>query len=149
MEGRGQHATESVVVHAPPGVVYAVVTDFASYPEWASDVKRTDVLERDTEGRPLEVEYRAAAFGRSTTYVLRYDYSRAPEILAWHQTQGDLTSILKGQYRFDPIERGTLVTYDLEVALAVPIPAFVRARAASRIQSQALRELKARAERMT
>jgi len=40
------------------------------------------VLERDTLGRPLDVEFRAAAFGRSTTYALHYDYSRAPEVLS-------------------------------------------------------------------
>jgi ribosome-associated toxin RatA of RatAB toxin-antitoxin module len=136
-----------MAVSAPPEVVYRVVTDFEHYTEWVSDLKKIEVLERDTTGRPLEVEFRAAAFGRSTTYALRYDYSRAPEILTWHQTSGDLTSMLNGEYRFEPRESGSLVTYDLEVELLVPIPAFIKSRAAYRIQSQALRELKARAER--
>jgi hypothetical protein len=39
------------------------------------------------------------------------------------------------------------VTYDLEVELLVPIPTFIKSRAAYRIQTQALRELKAQAER--
>jgi len=141
-----QRATQSLVVHAPPDVVYAVVTDFENYFAWVSDLKRIEVLERDGEGRPVEIDFRAAAFGRSTTYGLRYDYSRAPTVLAWSQTHGDLTSFLRGQYRFEPSGEETLVTYDLEVELRVPIPAFVRSRAASRIQTQALRELKARAE---
>jgi len=42
---------------------------------------------------------------------------------------------------------GTRLTYDLEVELLVPIPSFVKSRAAFRIQSQALRELKAQVER--
>lgn len=134
------------MVHAPPEVVYKVVTDFEHYLDWVSDLKRIDVLERDALGRALEVEYRAAAFGRSTTYALCYDYSRAPEVLTWHQSRGDLTSLLNGQYRFEPAPEGTLLTYDLEVELLVPIPAFVRSRAAFRIQTQALRELKLRAE---
>jgi len=141
-----QRATESIVVNAPPEVVYRVVTDFAQYTAWVSDLKRIEVLESDADGRPLEVEFRAAAFGRSTTYALRYDYSRAPEQLSWSQTRGDLTETLQGQYRFEPDARGTRVTYDLEVELLVPIPAFVKARAAQRIQTQALRELKAQAE---
>jgi ribosome-associated toxin RatA of RatAB toxin-antitoxin module len=127
-------------------VVYGVVTDFARYAEWVSDLKKIDVLERDADGRPLEVEFRAAAFGRSTTYTLRYDYSRAPEQLNWSQTQGDLTERMDGQYRLEPAGSGTKVTYDLEVELLVPIPAFVKSRAAQRIQTQALRELKAQAE---
>jgi len=141
-----QRATESIVVNAPPEAVYRVVTDFANYASWVSDLKRIEVLESDAAGRPLEVEFRAAAFGRSTTYALRYDYSRAPEQLSWTQTHGDLTETLQGQYRFESDARGTKVTYDLEVELLVPIPTFVKSRAAQRIQTQALRELKAQAE---
>ena len=141
-----QRATESIVVHAPPSVVYEVVTDFSKYAQWVSELKRVDVVERDAAGRPLEVEFRAAAFGRSTTYTLRYDYRLAPEQLSWTQTEGDLTESLHGQYRFDAVGDSTRVTYDLEVELRVPIPTFVKSRAAQRIQFQALSELKARAE---
>jgi ribosome-associated toxin RatA of RatAB toxin-antitoxin module len=142
-----QRATESTLVNAPPSVVYGVVTDFEHYMDWVSDLKRIDVLERDADGRPLEVEFRAAAFGRSTTYTLHYDYSRAPDVLAWHQSRGDLTSTLNGQYRFEPAPGGTMLTYDLEVEMSVPIPSFIKSRAAYRIQDQALRELKSQAER--
>ncbi len=141
-----ERATVSTTVNAPPDVVYRVITDFEHYADWVSDLKRIDVLQRDGEGRPLDVEFRAAAFGRSTTYTLRYDYSRAPEYLSWHQVRGDLTSELNGQYRFEATPGGTRLTYELEVELLVPIPAFVKARAAQRIQTQALRELKVRAE---
>ncbi len=141
-----ERATVSTTVNAPPDVVYRVITDFEHYADWVSDLKRIDVLQRDGQGRPLDVEFRAAAFGRSTTYTLRYDYSRAPEYLSWHQVRGDLTSELNGQYRFEATPGGTRLTYELEVELLVPIPAFVKARAAQRIQTQALRELKVRAE---
>jgi ribosome-associated toxin RatA of RatAB toxin-antitoxin module len=135
------------VVHATSDAVFDVVVDFLSYPIWVSDLKKIEVLERDAQGRGLEVEFRAAAFGRSTTYALRYDYSRAPGLLTWNQERGDLTEVLRGQYRFEPLGADTKVTYDLEVELRVPIPSFVKSRAAQRIQTQALRELKARAER--
>jgi ribosome-associated toxin RatA of RatAB toxin-antitoxin module len=127
--------------------VYAVVTDFDHYPQWVSELKHVEVLERDADGRALEVEFRAAAFGRSTTYTLRYDYARAPGQLSWSQTRGDITSSLQGQYRFERLGDATRVTYDLEVDLLVPIPGFVKSRAAQRIQSEALVELKAQAER--
>ena len=135
-----------MLVNAAPEAVYGVVTDFANYANWVSDLKKIEVLERDSEGRPLEIEFRAAAFGRSTTYTLRYDYSRAPELLSWFQTQGDITETMKGQYRFEAVDGGTKVTYDLEVELLVPIPAFIKSRAAHRIQTQALDDLKAQAE---
>jgi len=143
-----QRATESILVNAPADLVYGVVIDFANYSRWVSDLKMIQVTERDGEGRALEVEYRAAAFGRSTTYSLRYDYSRAPRVVAWHQTAGDLTETMDGQYRFDPEGAGTRVTYDLEVELLVPIPTFIKSRAAHRIQTQALAELKTRVEQL-
>jgi hypothetical protein len=124
-----------------------VVTDFEHYADWVSDLKRIDVLTRDDQGRGLEVEFRAAAFGRSTTYTLHYDYANAPGELSWHQVQGDLTETLDGRYKFEPVGDETFVTYDLEVELLVPIPTFIKSRAAYRIQTQALRELKAQAER--
>ncbi len=141
-----QRATESIVVHASPEVLYQVVTDFEHYARWVSDLKKIEVLERDAQGRALEVEFRAAAFGRSTTYALRYDYSRAPQEISWVQTHGDLTESMTGRYRFDARDDSTKVTYDLEVELLVPIPHFIKSRAAQRIQTQALRELKAQAE---
>ena len=90
----------------------------------------------------------AAAFGRSTSYTLVYDYSEAPRILSWKLTKGDITSKLDGSYVFDPGEggTGTDVTYHLEVELRVPIPGFIKMRAQSRIMSTALRELKALVE---
>ena len=144
-----QQATESISVSAPPATLFAVATDFAAYPQWVADLKSVKVLATDNEGRGLEVEFRAAAFGRSSTYTLRYDYSGAPTVLSWSQVKSDLTTRLDGLYRFEPEGAGTAVTYQLAVDLLVPIPGFIKTRAAQRIMSQALRELKARAEHLS
>jgi ribosome-associated toxin RatA of RatAB toxin-antitoxin module len=140
------HTTESIVIHVAPSFVYDVATDIERYPEWVGDIKQVTIDERDGLGRALVVTFRAAAFGRSTTYSLRYDYSEAPESLSWKQTAGDLTTVLDGKYTFEPDPAGTKTIYHLEVELRVPIPGFVKSRAQGRIQSTALRELKARAE---
>lgn len=144
-----QRATESITVNAPAATVYAVAIDFEDYPKWVNDLKSVTVLSRDEVGRGHEVEFRAAAFGRSSTYSLRYDYSRAPEALSWVQVRSDLTTRLDGTYRFEPSGNATVVHYELSVDLLVPIPGFIKSRAAQRIMSQALRELKARAEHLT
>ncbi len=140
-------ATERMVVAATPERCFAVSSDIDAYPEWAADIKEVTVHERDDEGRPLLVTFRAAAFGRSTSYTLSYDYAEAPGVLAWVQTQGDITSKLDGRYVFDAISDGrTEVTYHLEVEMKVPLPSFIKMRAQSRIMSIALRNLKARVE---
>jgi ribosome-associated toxin RatA of RatAB toxin-antitoxin module len=138
-----------MTVSASPERCFDVVADIEHYVEWAADIKEIVVEERDAEGRPLVVTWRAAAFGRSTSYTLAYDYSEAPHILSWKLTKGDITSKLDGSYVFDPSTSngtGTDVTYHLEVELRVPIPGFIKMRAQSRIMSTALRELKARVE---
>ncbi len=147
-----QRTTQSIVVAAAPSAVYSVVVDFDRYFEWVADLKSIDVLECDADGRALEVAFRAAAFGRSTKYSLRYDYSRAPDALSWYQSSGDVTRELHGSYSFlsrDAHDTETTVTYELEVELAVPVPQFIQSRATYRIQRQALSELKHRVEELS
>jgi ribosome-associated toxin RatA of RatAB toxin-antitoxin module len=140
-------ATANISIVAPPERCFEVAADLERYPEWAGDVKEVEIKERDPQGRPLLVTFRAAAFGRSTTYTLSYDYDEAPHVLAWKLTQGDITTKLDGSYVFDPGEGGgTDVTYHLEAELRVPIPGFIKMRATSRIMATAMRELKARVE---
>ena len=95
-------ATEHMSVAAPPQRCYDVAADLERYPEWAADIKEIEIKERDEQGRPLLVTFRAAAFGRSTSYTLAYDYSEAPHVLSWKLTQGDITTKLDGSYVFDP-----------------------------------------------
>ncbi len=140
-------ATEHMVIAAGLDDCWAVVTDFDNYAEWANDIKSVTVVERDAQGRGTRVTYRAGAFGRSTSYTLAYDYSDAPHRLAWVQAAGDITSRLDGDYQFEEGEGGTTnVTYNLMVELKVPLPGFVKQRAAARIIGTALRELKTRIE---
>ena len=111
-----EQATERMTVSATPERCFEVSADIAAYPEWAADIKDVTIDERDEQGRPRLVTFRAAAFGRSTSYTLAYDFSQAPQVLAWVQTRGDITSKLDGQYVFAPNgDGGTEVTYHLEV----------------------------------
>jgi ribosome-associated toxin RatA of RatAB toxin-antitoxin module len=140
-------ATEHMTVSASPERCFAVVADLERYPEWAADIKEVIVEERDDEGRPSLATFRAAAFGRSTSMTLAYDYSEAPRSFSWTLAKGDITTKWDGTYVFDPAEgSGTEVTYHVEAELRVPIPGFIKMRATSRIMSTAMRELKARVE---
>ena len=143
-----EQVTERMVIRASPAYCFQVLTDFERYPEWAADIKAVTVDERDGEGRPLEVTFRAAAFGRSTSYTLRYDYSQAPERLSWRQVRGDVTRRLDGSYEIDAgdDDGSADITYRLVVDLKVPLPVFVKRRAEGRITYTALKELRARAE---
>lgn len=141
-------AAQTITIAASPQHCFDVATDFARYPEWAKDVKEATVIERDADGRPLEVEFRAAAMGRSTHYTLRYDYAEAPGRLSWGLVKGDIMTTIDGSYSFVPSPNGadsTDVTYELSIELVVPLPGFVKRRAEVRILNT-VRELKSRAE---
>lgn len=139
--------TERMTIRSSPAHCFEVLTDFVRYPEWAADIKAVTVDERDAEGRAKLVTFRAAAFGRSTSYTLRYDYSGAPQKLSWVQVGGDLTRRLDGEYVIEPSDEDNAdVSYRLVVELKVPLPGFVKRRAEGRIMVTALRELRARVE---
>ncbi len=134
---------------APPERCFAIAIDFDRYPIWASDVKSAVVLTRTDDGRGGEVEFRAAAMGRSTAYTLRYNYGSNPLRVSWRLIRGDVMTRLDGEYEFVPVEgdpSSTLVSYFLSVDLVVPLPGFVKRRAEARIMHTAVDELKRAAE---
>jgi ribosome-associated toxin RatA of RatAB toxin-antitoxin module len=142
-----EQVTERMIIRGTPERCFDVLTSFEEYPQWAADIKSVSVDERDDEGRAVRVTFRAAAFGRSTSYTLRYDYQAAPEQLSWAQVAGDLTRRLDGSYQLVASGDGaTEITYRLVVDLKVPLPGFVKRRAEGRIMGTALRELKVRVE---
>src|SRR4051794_18063857 len=144
-----ESATQHAVIAASPDRLFEVVTDFEHYTDWARDLKHVEVLSRDEEGRGVEVRYRAAAMGRSTSYTLKYDYSGAPGSLPWVLQRGDIMRRLDGSYEFHAVDGdpgSTEVVYRLDVELVVPLPTFVKRRAETKIMHNALRELKAHVE---
>lgn len=140
---------ETLIIDAPPSTCVQVATDVERYPEWADEVKEATVVERDSMGHPLRVAFRAAAFGRSTDYRLRYNFSGLPDRVSWVLEEGDITRKLDGSYEFSPVPGQpdkTEVVYHLEVELVMPLPNFVKTRTERKIFQIALRELKARVE---
>jgi ribosome-associated toxin RatA of RatAB toxin-antitoxin module len=145
-------ASQRLPIAASPRQLFEVVTDFDHYTDWIRDLKAVEVVSRDDEGRAVEVRYRAAAMGRSTSYTLRYDYADAPRSVSWRLVEGDIMRRLDGAYEFLPVTDDsdrTDVVYHLSVELVVPLPGFVKRRAESKIMHNALRELKAHVEQST
>jgi uncharacterized membrane protein len=146
MSAMAETASETITIDAPPERVWEIAADVERYPDWARDVKDVVVRSRDEMQRPLEVEFRASALGRSTHYTLVYEYTQAPEVLAWKMVKGDIQRSIEGAYVFSATETGgTEVRYDLAIELAAPLPGFVKRRAEVRILNT-VRELKVRAE---
>lgn len=142
-------ATLTMEIAAPAERIRDVLLDFESYPAWARDLKGVTVEALDAEGRGHEVTFRAAAMGRSTSYTLRYEHGEKPSRISWELVRGDIMRRLDGSYVLEPVAGDadrTRVTYHLAVDLVVPLPAFVKRRAESKIIHTALRELQAHVE---
>ncbi len=137
-------------IDATPERVLEVLRDFESYPEWARTMKDARVLEFDAEGRPAKVEFHVApGLLPEMRYVLRYTYSE--NVLAWDYVEGDLKDI-RGSYTVEASAEGAVPTTHVTYHLAIdpgklPLPGFVKARAAREITRIALKELKRRVER--
>lgn len=142
-----ESTNNSILIDATPDECFTVVLDFDHYQEWAADIKATTIVCTDDDGRGGDVEYRVAAMGRSTTYVLRYSYGSNPLRMSWRLVTGDLMRRLDGEYEFlANADGGTIAHYWLSIDLQVPLPGFVKRRAEAKIVRTALDKLKARVE---
>ncbi len=135
-------ARESIHIEATPERCYAVAIDFDRYPEWATDVKVVEILERDDEGRGSRVRYEISALGKTVGYLLAYDYAGAPGGFTWKLEKADILSRLDGAYRFDADGAGTEVGYELTIDVTLPLPGFMKRAAAGMIVDNAMKQLK-------
>ncbi len=143
------HASQRRIVRASPQRCFDMVRDVERLPDWATDVKKVDVLVWDDEGRPGDVSFRAAAMGRSTHYTLRYSYGSNPLRISWRLLESDQVARMNGDYEFLPVHDApdtTEVVYQLDVELLVRIPGFVRRRLEAKIVHEAVDDLKSRIE---
>jgi len=105
--------TASVDVDHPIDVVYAMLEDVSTAPEWQGGLQRMDVLERDGQGRALRCKTSTDAKVRVVTTEVRFRYEPGRAV-RWEQTRGDLKSLV-GSWELDDLGGGrTRITYRLD-----------------------------------
>jgi ribosome-associated toxin RatA of RatAB toxin-antitoxin module len=136
---------DTIDVEASAEEIFDVVIDFDAYPDWNANIKKTEVQKKDSKGRPSEVWYEVDAKVKTVQYVLKYNYSKAPDAVSWDLKEGDIKK-LKGSYEFDEFDDVTEVRYEVEVDPGFPIPSFLKKQAQKQIAKAALKDLKKRVE---
>ncbi len=136
---------DTIDVSASAAEIFDVATDFDSYPQWNSNIKKTAVVKTDSEGRATEVWYKVDAKLKVLEYTLRYDYKKAPASFSWDLKEGDVKK-LKGSYTFDEFDDVTEVRYEMEIDPGFPVPGFMKKQAEKQIARAALQDLKKRVE---
>ncbi len=141
----GQSAADDIVIQADADAIFGVITNLEAYPEWAEGVKAVEVLSTDDEGRPKQASFQVDARVMEIEYTLEYDYDE-PTKITWQLVEGHQISQLDGTYDLSTNGDGTHVRYAIEVDVDLPLPRFLKKRAAKHIMETGLRGLKQRVE---
>jgi carbon monoxide dehydrogenase subunit G len=137
--------TSSIRISAPAAAVMAVIADFASYPSWATGVKRAEVVQSGADGRAEQVQFALDASPIKDEYTLSYDWDDDRQV-TWTLVQGRVLKGMDGAYLLDETGDETEVTYRLAVDVAIPMIGMLKRKAEKVIIDTALKGLKRRVE---
>jgi ribosome-associated toxin RatA of RatAB toxin-antitoxin module len=137
-----EKSVSTVIIEAPLADVQAALFEIGSYPEWLSSIKKADVLERDGENRVIKAKLAIDAGMMKDRVTLDYDWSEAPATLSFSMDEADLLTQMDGTYSLKAIDSdSTQVTYELTVAVGMPVPAMMITKAQKQTIDAALKEL--------
>ncbi len=141
-----ESTVQSIDVRATPEACFEVAADIAAYPDWATGVRSTEVLEETSEGRVHRATFVIDGMVKEIEYSLTYQYD-FPTEMTWSADPGDDIKELEGSYRFEIVDPDhTRVTYALRAEPAFSIPGFLRRQVEKQIVTTALRGLRTRVE---
>ena len=140
-----EKSSSTIVIDAPLADVQAALFDIATYPEWLTSIKKADVLEKDDQGRAIKAKLSIDAGMMKDRVTLDYDWSAAPASLSFSMDEADLLTQMDGTYFIKALdEDSTQVTYELTVAVSLPVPEMMITKAQQQTIDAALKELAAR-----
>ena len=139
-------STSTVSIAASADEVRAVLFDVASYPSWSTSFKSITVLASDGQGRPTQVSMSVDAGALKDKPTLNYDWSAYPDRLDFSLEDADLLTQMSGAYIVKDNGDETEVTFELTVALSMPVPDIMRTKAEKSTIDLALKQLKEKLE---
>ena len=136
-----------ITIDAPIEQVQKTLFELDKYPEWSTQIKSSEALDRDDQGRVTKVKMSIDAGMMKDRLTLDYDWSQAPSKLSFSLEDADLLTGMDGIYTITSVDEDTTeVTYELEVSLSMPIPAMMRQKAEKATIDAALAQLKSHLE---
>ena len=138
-----EFSKSTITIDAPIADVQKALFELDKYPEWSSQIKSSEALAHDDQGRITKVKMSIDAGMMKDRLTLDYDWSKAPSSLSFSLDEADLLTGMDGLYTIKSIDEDTTeVTYELEVALSMPVPAMMRQKAEKATIDAALSQLK-------
>ena len=137
--------SSDIVIAAPRADIMDVIADFARYPEWATGVRRAEVVSGE-EPRPDQVHFVLDAAPIRDEYDLAYKWD-GDNGVSWNLVgAGSMLTGMDGSYELDEVDGGTRVTYKLAVNVSIPMLGMLKRKAEKVVIDTALKGLKRRVE---
>lgn len=130
----GQSSTE---IEAPIDVVFAIVADLELVPKWQPDVKVSECLERDEDGRGTLVYTELETVIRRTEATLRVSYED-PTKVSWVMEKGDVPAF-EGSWTLTELPNNrTLAEYAVTIDFGRKLGMLVRGPAGKALKGAAV-----------
>jgi hypothetical protein len=138
--------SSTISISASADEVRAVLFDIANYPSWSSSFKSATVLASDGDGRATQVKLSVDAGALKDKPTLNYDWSGFPDRVDFSLEDADLLTEMSGAYIVKDNGDETEVTFEMTVALSMPVPEIMRTKAEKATIDLALKQLKEKLE---
>jgi ribosome-associated toxin RatA of RatAB toxin-antitoxin module len=135
-----------ITIAADPRAIMDVIADFEAYPEWASGVKKSEIQEKDAQGRGQKVRFEVSMLGLSGWYELTYSYEPSDAGISWTFVDGSPFKNLEGEYSLSGSDGSTKVVYKASVEPGIPMIGFMKRKIQQQVIDIALKGLKKRVE---
>ena len=135
-------AEQSILIRAPIDRVFAVITDYESYPEFLPDLKETRLLSRQDGVAVVRFELELVM---RVSYTLRLQED-PPATVSWTLEEAKMIAANNGGWRLQSEGEATLASYALDVKLRGLIPKSVSNRLVGTTLPETLSRFKSRCE---
>ena len=138
--------TSTISIAASADDVRAVLFDIANFPTWSTSFKSVTVLASNGDGRPTQAKLSVDAGALKDKPTLNFDWSAYPDRVDYSLEDADLLTDMSGSFVIKDNGDETEVTFELTVALSMPVPEMMRTKAEKSTIDLALKQLKEKLE---
>ena len=138
--------SSTVSIAASADDVRAVLFDIANFPTWSTSFKSVTVLASNGDGRPTQAKLSVDAGALKDKPTLNFDWSAYPDRVDYSLEDADLLTDMTGSYIVKDNGDETEVTFELTVALSMPVPEMMRTKAEKATIDLTLKQLKEKLE---
>jgi len=138
--------TQTKIIHAPQKKLFSVVTDYAKYTDFLSDITKARVVKKTKSSKTVDFE---ATIIKAVAYTLKLTEKPYSDV-SWTLVNSNLMKVNNGSWELIKMgENKTKAIYSLEIEFAIFIPSSIVEMLVSINMPKTLLAFKKRAESMT